>query len=95
MTIKQNSDYVSVLLYSYYTTVTGWEVFLRDLCKKLQLDDFFGGARVREAPCRPYQPETCSTFQRCCGVQYPPEIFSGGSKTLCVLLSHITPIIPR
>ena len=28
MTIGDNRDYISVLLYSYYTTITGWGVLL-------------------------------------------------------------------
>ena len=30
MTIMDNRDYIRVLLYSYYTTITGWGVLLRD-----------------------------------------------------------------
>ena len=30
VTIKDNKDYIRVLLYSYYTTITGWGVLLRD-----------------------------------------------------------------
>ena len=30
MTIGDNRDYIRVLLYSYYTTITGWGVLLRD-----------------------------------------------------------------
>ena len=29
MTIRDNRDYLRVLLYSYYTTITGWGVLLR------------------------------------------------------------------
>ena len=29
MTIGDNRDYIRVLLYSYYTTITGWGVLLR------------------------------------------------------------------
>ena len=28
MTTRDNRDYISVLLYSYYTTITGWGVLL-------------------------------------------------------------------
>ena len=28
MTIGENRDYIRVLLYSYYTTITGWRVLL-------------------------------------------------------------------
>ena len=27
--IRDNKDYIRVLLYSYYTTITGWGVLLR------------------------------------------------------------------
>ena len=30
MTIRDNKDYIRVLLYSYYATITGWGVLLRD-----------------------------------------------------------------
>ena len=30
MTIGDNKDYIRVRLYSYYTTITGWGVFLRN-----------------------------------------------------------------
>ena len=30
MTIRDNTDYIRVLLYSYYITITGWGVLLRD-----------------------------------------------------------------
>ena len=30
VTIRDNKDYIKVLLYSYYTTITGWGVLLRD-----------------------------------------------------------------
>ena len=30
VTKGDNRDYIRVLLYSYYTTITGWGVFLRD-----------------------------------------------------------------
>ena len=35
MTIGDNRDYIGVLLYSYYTTITGWGVLLRKsgLCR--------------------------------------------------------------
>ena len=29
VTIMDNKDYIRVLLYSYYTTITGWGVLLR------------------------------------------------------------------
>ena len=29
MTIRDNRDYIRVLLYSYYTTITGWGVLVR------------------------------------------------------------------
>ena len=29
VTIRDNRDYIRVLLYSYYTTITGWGVLLR------------------------------------------------------------------
>ena len=29
MTIMDNKDYIRVLLYSYYNTITGWGVLLR------------------------------------------------------------------
>ena len=29
MTIRDNRDYIRVLSYSYYTTITGWGVLLR------------------------------------------------------------------
>ena len=29
VTIRDNRDYLRVLLYSYYTTITGWGVLLR------------------------------------------------------------------
>ena len=29
MTTRDNRDYIRVLLYSYYTTITGWGVLLR------------------------------------------------------------------
>ena len=28
VTIRDNKDYIRVLLYSYYTTITGWAVLL-------------------------------------------------------------------
>ena len=28
VTIRDNSDYIRVLMYSYYTTITGWGVLL-------------------------------------------------------------------
>ena len=28
VTIRDNRDYIGVLLYSYYTTITGWGVLL-------------------------------------------------------------------
>ena len=28
VTIRDNEEYIRVLLYSYYTTITGWGVFL-------------------------------------------------------------------
>ena len=31
VTIRDNKDYIRVLLYSYYTTITGWGVLLRYL----------------------------------------------------------------
>ena len=31
VTIRDNKDYIRVLLYSYYTTITGWGVFLRQI----------------------------------------------------------------
>ena len=31
VTIRDNRDYIRVLLYSYYTTMTGWGVLLRDM----------------------------------------------------------------
>ena len=31
VTIMDNKDYIRVLLYSYYTTITGWGVLLRDV----------------------------------------------------------------
>ena len=30
VTIRDNRDYIRVLLYSYYTTITGWGVLLKD-----------------------------------------------------------------
>ena len=30
VTITDNRDYIRVLLYSYYTTITGWGVLLKD-----------------------------------------------------------------
>ena len=30
MTTRDNRDYIRVLLYSYYTTITGWGVLLRN-----------------------------------------------------------------
>ena len=30
VTIRDNRDYIEVLLYSYYTTLTGWRVLLTD-----------------------------------------------------------------
>ena len=30
VTIRDNKDYIRVLLYSYYTTITGWGVLLRE-----------------------------------------------------------------
>ena len=38
VTIRENRDYIRVLFYSYYTTITGWGVLLkyrvlRDVCK--------------------------------------------------------------
>ena len=30
VTIRDNRDYIRVLLYSYYTTITGWGVLLTD-----------------------------------------------------------------
>ena len=32
MAIRDNRDYIRVLLYSYYATVTGWGVLLTYLC---------------------------------------------------------------
>ena len=31
VTIGDNRDYIRVLLYSYYTTITGWGVLLRSM----------------------------------------------------------------
>ena len=31
VTIRDNRDYIRVLLYSYYTTITGWGVLLRNM----------------------------------------------------------------
>ena len=31
VTIRDNKDYSSVLFYSYYTTITGWGVFLMNM----------------------------------------------------------------
>ena len=30
VTVEDNKDYIRVLLYSYFTTMTGWGVLLRD-----------------------------------------------------------------
>ena len=34
VTIRDNRDYIRVLLYSYYTTITGWGVLLRYIISK-------------------------------------------------------------
>ena len=34
VTIRNSKDYIRVLVYSYYTTITGWGVLLRDLDRK-------------------------------------------------------------
>ena len=36
VTIRDNRDYMRVLLYYYYTTITGWGVLLRDLSAYLE-----------------------------------------------------------
>ena len=36
VTIRDNRDYVRVLLYSYYTTITGWGVLLRDIARTMK-----------------------------------------------------------
>ena len=33
VTIRDNKDYIRVLFYSYYTTITGWGVLLTGTCK--------------------------------------------------------------
>ena len=33
VTIRDNRDYIRVLLYSSYTTITGWGVLLRDIIR--------------------------------------------------------------
>ena len=43
MTIRDNRDYMRVLLYSYYTTITGWGVLLRF---RVQLQSSTGSLRV-------------------------------------------------
>ena len=35
VTIRVNKDYIRVLLYSYYTTITGWGVLLNDTNQQL------------------------------------------------------------
>ena len=41
MTIRDNRDYIRALLYSYYTTITGWGVLLRYI---------FGASEKRAPP---------------------------------------------
>ena len=46
MTVRDNRDNIGVLLYSYYTTITGWGVLIGPTQKlSLQLDQFQGSPK--------------------------------------------------
>ena len=48
VTIRDNKDYIRVLLYSYYTTITGWGVLLRCTPKRFpESSDGIGPLRMR------------------------------------------------
>ena len=56
VTIRDNRDYIRVLLYSYYTTITGWGVLLMYIpCPKL----------LRSLGCRAYGLGLCNLKGPC------------------------------
>ena len=42
VTIRDNKDYIRVLLYSYYTTITGWGVLLKNMASDISRARWFG-----------------------------------------------------
>ena len=42
VTLRNSKDYNRVLLYSYYTTITGWGVLLRDFQGRDKYRGFYG-----------------------------------------------------
>ena len=49
VTIRENRDYIRVLLFSYYTTITGWGVLLNYIVDALQLLLSRGGTQFMSA----------------------------------------------
>ena len=52
VTLRDNRDHIRVLLYSYYTTITGWGVHLRSYAGAVEFSRFCGavdgwGCRLR------------------------------------------------
>ena len=46
VTIRDNRDYIKVLFYSYYTTITGWGVLLKDGPSPLKVRRDMGSAML-------------------------------------------------
>ena len=46
MTIGDNRDYIRVLLYSYYTTITGWGVSIHNRFVHIELSEFQKGLQL-------------------------------------------------
>ena len=56
MTVRDNRDYIRVLLYSYYTTITGWGVLLNET---------YADSLVLERGCCFRQHPCCADFGLC------------------------------
>ena len=83
MTIRNNNNYIRVLLYSYYTTVTGWGVLLTSMVWGLRLKQ---RKKSNEFPWEifPIVPTTRGALKVSCGLD-ASCLPSGFTCTICQL----------